>query len=77
MEARILKPVLAVYTLLFILFLYGPFFVLAILSFQQGRRAGRSSPSSNGRPTGTATSSASCRRHASRRCRWARRSSGR
>lgn len=34
MEGRILKPALAVYTAAFILFLYGPMIVLAILSFQ-------------------------------------------
>ena len=44
MESRILKPVLAVYVALFILFLYGPFFVLAILSFQQGPEGGPQFP---------------------------------
>lgn len=34
MEVRFLKPVLAVYAGLFLLFLYGPLIVLAILSFQ-------------------------------------------
>ena len=34
MEGRILKPALAVYAVAFILFLYGPMIVLAILSFQ-------------------------------------------
>lgn len=34
MEVRLLKPVLAFYTALFLLFLYGPMLVLAILSFQ-------------------------------------------
>ncbi|MFT3688543.1 ABC transporter permease [Paenirhodobacter sp.] len=34
MEARALRPVLAVYTGLFLLFLYGPMIVLAVLSFQ-------------------------------------------
>ncbi|MFN3763927.1 MAG: ABC transporter permease [Aliihoeflea sp.] len=34
MESRVLKPVLAVYCAAFILFLYGPMIVLAILSFQ-------------------------------------------
>ena len=34
MEARLLKPVLGVYCAGFILFLYGPMIVLAILSFQ-------------------------------------------
>ena len=44
MESRVLKPILAVYTLLFILFLYGPFFVLAILSFQKGPEGGPQFP---------------------------------
>lgn len=34
MESRILRPTLAVYTGIFLLFLYGPMIVLAILSFQ-------------------------------------------
>lgn len=34
MEVRLLKPVLALYAALFLLFLYGPMLVLAILSFQ-------------------------------------------
>ncbi|WP_434286902.1 ABC transporter permease [Celeribacter sp. SCSIO 80788] len=34
MESRILRPTLAIYTVLFLLFLYGPMIVLAILSFQ-------------------------------------------
>ncbi len=44
MESRILKPVLAVYVALFILFLYGPFIVLTILSFQQGPEGGPQFP---------------------------------
>ena len=44
MESRVLKPVLAVYVVLFILFLYGPFFVLGILSFQQGPEGGPQFP---------------------------------
>jgi putative spermidine/putrescine transport system permease protein len=44
MESRILKPVLAVYVSLFILFLYGPFIVLTILSFQQGPEGGPQFP---------------------------------
>lgn len=44
MESRVLKPVLAVYVGLFILFLYGPFIVLAILSFQQGPEGGPQFP---------------------------------
>ncbi|WP_226552843.1 ABC transporter permease [Celeribacter naphthalenivorans] len=34
MESRILRPTLALYTVLFLLFLYGPMIVLTILSFQ-------------------------------------------
>lgn len=34
MESRILRPTLGAYTALFLLFLYGPMIVLAILSFQ-------------------------------------------
>lgn len=34
MQSRILRPALAVYAALFLLFLYGPMIVLAILSFQ-------------------------------------------
>lgn len=34
MSTRVLRPILAVYTGLFLLFLYGPMIVLAILSFQ-------------------------------------------
>lgn len=34
MNTRILRPALAVYTVAFLLFLYGPLIVLAILSFQ-------------------------------------------
>jgi putative spermidine/putrescine transport system permease protein len=44
MESRILKPMLAVYVALFILFLYGPFIVLTILSFQQGPEGGPQFP---------------------------------
>lgn len=44
MESRVLKPVLAVYVALFLLFLYGPFIVLAILSFQQGPEGGPQFP---------------------------------
>lgn len=44
MESRILKPILAVYVALFILFLYGPFVVLTILSFQQGPEGGPQFP---------------------------------
>jgi putative spermidine/putrescine transport system permease protein len=44
MQARGIKPILAVYTLLFLLFLYGPFLVLAILSFQTGPEGGPQFP---------------------------------
>jgi putative spermidine/putrescine transport system permease protein len=44
MESRVLKPVLAVYVALFIVFLYGPFIVLTILSFQQGPEGGPQFP---------------------------------
>ena len=44
MEARGIKSVLAVYTALFLLFLYGPFVVLAILSFQTGPEGGPQFP---------------------------------
>ena len=44
MQARVLKPVLAVYTGLFLLFLYGPMLVLAILSFQTGPEGGPQFP---------------------------------
>ena len=44
MESRILKPILAVYLVAFLLFLYGPFFVLTILSFQQGPDGGPQFP---------------------------------
>jgi putative spermidine/putrescine transport system permease protein len=44
MESKILKPILAVYVGLFVLFLYGPFIVLGILSFQQGPEGGPQFP---------------------------------
>jgi putative spermidine/putrescine transport system permease protein len=44
MQARGIKPILAVYTFLFLLFLYGPFMVLAILSFQTGPEGGPQFP---------------------------------
>lgn len=44
MHASLIKPVLAVYTALFILFLYGPFIVLGILSFQTGPEGGPQFP---------------------------------
>jgi putative spermidine/putrescine transport system permease protein len=44
MESRILKPALAVYVAAFILFLYGPFVVLTIISFQAGPDGGPQFP---------------------------------
>lgn len=44
MESRILKPVLALYVALFIAFLYGPFVVMTILSFQKGPEGGPQFP---------------------------------
>lgn len=44
MEAKGIKPILAVYTGLFLLFLYGPLVVLAILSFQTGPEGGPQFP---------------------------------
>ncbi len=44
MHAPILKPILAVYCGLFLLFLYGPLLVLGILSFQSGPEGGPQFP---------------------------------
>ncbi len=44
MRGFTLKPLLAVYTALFLLFLYGPFVVLGILSFQAGPEGGPQFP---------------------------------
>jgi putative spermidine/putrescine transport system permease protein len=44
MESKVLKPILAVYLALFVLFLYGPFIVLGIISFQQGPEGGPQFP---------------------------------
>ena len=44
MESKVLKPILAIYAALFILFLYGPFIVLTLLSFQQGPEGGPQFP---------------------------------
>jgi putative spermidine/putrescine transport system permease protein len=44
MHANFLKPALAVYTAIFILFLYAPFVVLGILSFQAGPEGGPQFP---------------------------------
>jgi len=43
-RARLLKPILAVYCGLFLLFLYGPLLVLGILSFQSGPEGGPQFP---------------------------------
>jgi putative spermidine/putrescine transport system permease protein len=43
-RAAVIKPVLAAYTGLFLLFLYSPFFVLGILSFQTGPEGGPQFP---------------------------------
>jgi len=44
MRSPLTKSTLAVYTALFIFFLYGPFFVLGILSFQTGPEGGPQFP---------------------------------
>src|SRR5260370_41098425 len=44
MQATFVNPVLAVYVALFLVFLYGPFLVLAILSFQTGPNGGPQFP---------------------------------
>ncbi len=44
MNSAVIKPALAVYTGLFILFLYAPFIVLGILSFQTGPEGGPQFP---------------------------------
>eukprot|EP01037_Dinobryon_pediforme_P015643 gene15643-15790_t len=44
MQAPIIKPALGIYTALFLLFLYGPFVVLGILSFQTGPNGGPQFP---------------------------------
>jgi putative spermidine/putrescine transport system permease protein len=44
MQTTFIKPVLAIYTALFLVFLYGPFVVLAILSFQTGPNGGPQFP---------------------------------
>mgnify|MGYP006283148093 FL=1 len=43
-QLRSLKWILAVYTVLFLVFLYGPFVVMAILSFQKGPDGGPQFP---------------------------------
>jgi putative spermidine/putrescine transport system permease protein len=44
MQSTVIKPILAIYTALFLLFLYGPLVVLAILSFQTGPEGGPQFP---------------------------------
>ena len=44
MQSTFMKPTLALYTTLFLVFLYGPFAVLAILSFQTGPEGGPQFP---------------------------------
>lgn len=44
MESRVIKSALGVYVALFVLFLYGPFVVLTIISFQQGPDGGPQFP---------------------------------
>lgn len=44
MRAPVLRPILAIYTGLFLLFLYGPLLVLGILSFQKGPEGGPQFP---------------------------------
>jgi putative spermidine/putrescine transport system permease protein len=44
MQSTFMKPALALYTTLFLVFLYGPFVVLAILSFQTGPEGGPQFP---------------------------------
>lgn len=44
MESKVLKPVLGLYIALFIAFLYGPFVVMGILSFQAGPDGGPQFP---------------------------------
>jgi putative spermidine/putrescine transport system permease protein len=44
MQSVVMKPALAVYTTLFLVFLYAPFAILAILSFQTGPEGGPQFP---------------------------------
>jgi putative spermidine/putrescine transport system permease protein len=44
MQSVVMKPALALYTTLFLVFLYGPFGILAILSFQTGPEGGPQFP---------------------------------
>jgi putative spermidine/putrescine transport system permease protein len=44
MHSTVMKPALAIYTALFILFLYAPFAVLTVLSFQTGPEGGPQFP---------------------------------
>lgn len=43
-QLRSLRWILAIYTALFVVFLYGPFVVMGILSFQQGPEGGPQFP---------------------------------
>ncbi len=44
MQGGVLKPVLSAYTIVFLTFLYAPFLVLAVLSFQTGPEGGPQFP---------------------------------
>ncbi len=44
MQGAVLKPVLSAYTVIFLIFLYAPFLVLAVLSFQTGPEGGPQFP---------------------------------
>jgi putative spermidine/putrescine transport system permease protein len=44
MQSAVMKPALTLYTALFLVFLYGPFTILAILSFQTGPEGGPQFP---------------------------------
>ncbi|WP_158814621.1 ABC transporter permease [Methylocapsa sp. S129] len=44
MQSAVMKPALALYTTLFLVFLYAPFAILAILSFQTGPEGGPQFP---------------------------------
>ncbi len=44
MQGAVLKPVLSAYTVIFLVFLYAPFLVLAVLSFQTGPEGGPQFP---------------------------------
>jgi putative spermidine/putrescine transport system permease protein len=44
MQSAVMKPALAIYTTMFLVFLYAPFAILAILSFQTGPEGGPQFP---------------------------------